>query len=295
MKKLLAVVNPKAGARSGLAVLERARPVLERGGWSLLIRQTERAGHAIELAHQAATAGSADAIAAVGGDGTLHEVVNGLAGLAPKQRLPVVPIPAGSGNSLSSDLGTGDPLQAVARLVAGARRAIDLCRLDLDGRTLWSINVIGWGAVVRINQRAERLRWAVGARYTLAAALEIFKPDLGDAGASVNGESPRDWLFGTASISQHTGKGMRIAPRARLDDGKVDLVRIRRGPRLQLAKLLSAIFDGQHADSALVDYAQVERFELEFPEASQLLVDGELVSARRIAVTVVPRALELLA
>ncbi len=294
-RRLFAIVNPRAGARSGLAMLERVRPRLEAGGWTLAVAETERPGHAVELARGAVKDRGADAIAAVGGDGTLHEVVNGLAALPRDTRLPIAVIPAGSGNSLCADLGTTDPERAVARLVEGASRAIDLCRIDLDGRTLWAINVVGWGAVVRINRRAERMRWAVGARYTLAALIELTRPRLEDADATVDAEPPAAWLFGTASISQHIGKGMRIAPRALLDDGKLDLLRVRRGPRLALARLLRAVYDGGHLASPLVDYRQVERLTLDLGPGGTLLVDGELLSARRARLQVAQSELELLA
>jgi len=289
--RLLLVANPKAGARSALAVAEAQREALERAGWSVEVRPTERPGHATEVAHAA----DHEAIVAVGGDGTLHEVANGLAARPREERPRLGVVPAGSGNSLCADLGIDEPAQATARIVAGATRPIDLVRLELDARTLWSINVVGWGAVCRINRRAERLRWAVGGRYALASILELLQPRLGHADAHVNGEAPDGWLSGTASVTAHTGKAMRIAPRAVLDDGRVDLVRIRRGSRQALARLLSRVFDGSHVDSPLVDYGQVSELGLRFGRPSELLVDGELISAGSAHLVVEPRALELFA
>lgn len=288
--RLLLVANPRAGARSALAVAEAQRATLERGGWSVETRPTERPGHAIEIAREA----DHDAIVAVGGDGTLHEVANGLAARPLDGRPPLGVVPAGSGNSLCADLGIDSPDRAAERIAGGARRPIDLVRLELGERTLWSINVVGWGAVCRINRRAERMRWAVGLRYTLASVVELFQPRLGHADATVDGDPPDDWLFGTASVTAHTGKAMKIAPRAVLDDGLVDVVRVRRGSRLALAQLLSRVFDGSHVDSPLVRYEQASALELGFARESELLVDGELIRARSARLVVEPRALVLL-
>jgi YegS/Rv2252/BmrU family lipid kinase len=291
-RRLLLVANPRAGARAGVETARSVVPALSAAGFEVAIRTTEGPGHAAKIAGEAP---DFEAVCAVGGDGTVHEVANGLAERDPADRPALAVVPAGSGNSLCADLGLADPLAAARRIAEGHRRPIDLARASIDGRTVWSINVLGWGAVSRINGCAERMRWAVGARYTLATLLELARPRIGDAEASVDGEPPGEWLFGMACVTQNTGKGMRIAPRAELADGRVDLVRVRRGPRLALARLLSGVYDGSHVDSPLVDYRQVESLQLDLAPGGRLLVDGELVAASAVSVEVVPHALELLA
>lgn len=291
-RRVLLVANPRAGSRSALALARAVVPRLAMAGCSVEVRPTERRGHALEIA-RAAT--GFDAVVAVGGDGTLHEVVAGLMELPGHERPRAGLIPAGSGNSLAFDLGISNPDEGVRRVAAGSVRSIDLARAQVDGSRIWSVNVLGWGAVARINARAERLRWAARQRYTLAALAELMRPRLPHGGARVDGQPAEDWLFGTASISAVIGRGMRIAPRARVDDGQLDLVRVRRGSRLALARVLEGVFRGTHVDSSLVDYRQVKGFELALEPGSQLLVDGDLMPAREVSVAVEPAALALLA
>jgi len=98
-KRCHAVVNPRGGSRRGLAILESIRSVLEEAGWELAVSETEYSGHSQELARTLSLDGY-DGLCVVGGDGTIHEVVNGL---LERGRSPVIPlgfIPAGSANTL---------------------------------------------------------------------------------------------------------------------------------------------------------------------------------------------------
>ena len=171
-------------------------------------------------------------------------------------------MPAGSGNALALDLGWRTPIDAARRLVAGTTRRIDVARVDIDGRILHSVNVLAWGAAARIDARAERLRWVGGARYTLAAAIELLSPRLRPAGALVDGQRRPDDLLGIACNTRYSGRGMLVAPAAELDDGLLDLITFRLGPRLRLARLLRSVFAGGHVDSPLVTCARADRIDL---------------------------------
>ena len=294
--RLLLIANPAAGDGRATRVAAEAASWLEQRGHRTSVVPSDGPGHAEALARGARAAH--DALLAVGGDGTLHEVVNGL-GVVESGRVPVGVLPCGSGDSFARDLGLCNPTEALERLDSGAKRCVDLARVELHGpgpsRARLAINVLAWGAGARINRRAESLRWARGRRYDLATLVELagLRP-LG--GTAVRDRRARpDELLGVASLTRHSGRGLCLAPRASLDDGLIDLVSIRRGSRLALARVFAAVFRGAHLASPLVAYEQLASFELELWPGAELVLDGELVACESLAVQVLPGALEVLA
>jgi diacylglycerol kinase (ATP) len=199
------------------------------------------------------------------------------------------------------DLGILDEKHALQRLLAGEVRAIDMARVDLEAaagieaRTLLAANVLAWGAGARINRRAEGMRWAGAARYNVATVVELLAMGRGAAVSIVDGVPRPGDLLGVASLTRYSGRGLLLAPEARLDDGKIDLVHIGRSSRLHLARTFGAVFRGAHLGLAGVSWTQVESFRLELGEAGELVVDGELVPCNRAKITVLPRALSVIA
>lgn len=282
-------MNPQAGRGRGRAACETVSAILREAGWSVEVAETRRPRD--EEVLERVNAGF-DLLLPVGGDGTLHEALNHWRG--EEHRVPLTPIPAGSGNSLALDLGLTSPEDAARGVLSGRRRALDGIRVTLDGgRVLRSANIVGWGAAARINARAERLRWARGRRYDLSSACEILSPILPWANASVDGERDLRVLLGVASVTQHSGRGMRLAPNAVLDDGLFDVVTIQRGFRPRLLGLLAAVQSGAHAGSSLVALRQTRTLSLEIEDDAGLVVDGEWIPARRAQLEVVPGLVEL--
>ncbi|MBJ01844.1 MAG: hypothetical protein CMK00_03115 [Planctomycetes bacterium] len=289
----LFIVNPFAGGRRAQRVAEQAAARLRDAGKAVEIFITERAGHG--RAHVAEVdLSSVAGVVAVGGDGTVLEVVEGLMERAASERPPLGLLPAGSGNSMAVELGMAQAAVALERLVAAKTRPLDLLQLDVDGVFMHSMNVVGWGAVAKINRRSEPLRFLGSARYTLAALREICRWRLTYPAVAIDG-APGEWLMGTACITRFVGSGMMMAPRALLDDGLVDLVLVRAAGRFKLLGMLLAVFKGKHVNSPLVDYRQVTTFSLELDAGSFLVLDGEILPARRVEARVLPAALSLIA
>ncbi|MCP3916201.1 MAG: hypothetical protein GY711_11650 [bacterium] len=290
MRRLVVVVNPRAGRRRGASIADRFLSHLT--GFEADVRTTEHPGHAREIAATTSLA-AVDTICAVGGDGTIHEIVNGMLTRADGARRPLCAVPAGSGNALALDLGYSTPEEAAKRLTRGDLRNLDAARVDLDGRIVYSINLLAWGASARINAIAERLRPFGGTRYTLAAILELLRWRLGGEDAKLDGVRRADVLLGAACITRHSGRGMQLTPDAELDDGLLDLLTIERGGRLELAGVLRSVFDGQHLGSRLVRIERREGLVLELDRGARLVVDGELMDGKVVRVDVVKGAVEV--
>lgn len=295
--RLQLICNPVAGRGRGVAAAERAVRALAAAGHDARLALSERPGHARLLA--AAAAQEFEALLAVGGDGTLHEVVNGLFDADATERVALAVLPCGSGDSFAKDLGLSTPEQAVERLLSGAQRRVDVAEVELScggvTRSTHAIHMLAWGAAARIDRRAESLRWTGRLRYDLSTLVELVRLAPLAGVPRLDGAPLATQLLGVASLTQYSGRGMRLAPAALLDDGELDLVQLERGPRASLARLFLRLLMGAELCSSLLTHERRASLELELWPGAELVLDGELVPAERVLVRMVPRAARLLA
>ena len=101
-------------------------------------------------------------------------------------------------------------------------------------------------------------------------------------------------MFVIACNTIHTGKAMRIAPKSKFDDGKIDLIIVRNTSRIELLKLFPKLFTGEHVKSKLVEYRQVQKFSIIPDENSSLNIDGELIGLTPVHVTMEPKRINVL-
>ena len=293
-RRLFLAVNPRGGLKRGAAVLAQVRPLFEEAGVELAIHETSHPGHARELVANLDLEGL-DGLCAVGGDGTMHEMINGLLARPDKPDLPLGLIPAGSGNAFLYGFGIHNPIEAARRILEGAIHTIDVARLSLDDRVVYAFNVLGWGLVTDITILAEKLRWIGENRYTVASALEILRARRRQARlACAELELDEGLSFFMACNTPYTGKGMRMAPRADCTDGLVDLVIVRKATRRQMLALLPKVFDGSHIESPLVEYVQTRSFDFVPSLDETTNIDGELVDWSPLHVEMVPQAVRVL-
>jgi diacylglycerol kinase (ATP) len=273
------IVNPISGTgrRSG-AGRERAEhaaaALLTRGRTSEVF-VTERRGHAHELA-AAARARGARLIFVWGGDGTVNEVASALA----YSDVVLAIMPAGSGNGLARELGIPrDPAGAVGASLTGHARLIDAG--ELGGHLFF--NVAGYG----LDARVAHLFSAPGAgrrrglrQYLRLAARELLAYEPYDCTVSADGVATetRALIVAIANARQY-GNGALVAPRARLDDGRLDLVVIRdRSPWVALAQA-PLLFAGQLARVPGVTMTRVIDLEIRAKGSMLYHVDGETHTA----------------
>ena len=294
-QRLAIIVNPKGGSGRGVAILEQVRPVFAAAGMDLEVHVTTHRGHASELATTLDLKGCAG-LCSIGGDGTNHEVACGLMRRAHPAEVPLGIIPGGTGNSLAQHLGCLDPLEAAKKIVQGNIAPLDVARVSSEDGVEHSINIVGWGAAVDINRTAERLRWMGGIRYSVAALWEILRARRRPLRLMLDGEVTEDsFHMVLACNTRFTGKGMQLAPRAKLDDRLLDVIIVRRATRRQMLELFSRVFDGTHVDLPFVEYRQVATLELSSPGCESLNIDGELKRNLPIRVEMVPAAIRIFA
>jgi YegS/Rv2252/BmrU family lipid kinase len=236
--------------------------------------RTEGPGHAQTLAAEAAGKGARH-IVAVGGDGTVHEVANGLLGADADAALGVVPI--GSGNDFAKLLGLyrHDPARAVARLVTARSRRFDVGRV-LDE---WFVNSVGFGfgpAVVQSRNRMQHLRGFLSYLVPIMKTFFTFEPMLFDLAAP--GFRERGYMM-MVEVGNGTtaGGSYRFAPDADPADGRLDVCLIRRVslPRFLLA--IPRVIRGTHVTMREVAIIKTAKLTLRTPEQPMIVhMDGEL-------------------
>lgn len=294
MKKFCLTVNPHGGRKKGLHLLEEIRPVLESADLELEIIETEFAGHARELVHQL-DIDDYEGLIVIGGDGTMHEVVNGLLTRKDNKRLPIGLIAAGSGNSLMVDLGLVNPLDAAKAIVSGHTRKIDVAEVKTKQDTIFSFNIIGWGLATDVGILAEKWRWLGPSRYTIVSLFKVLR------GAKARSaklylddkEIVDEFTFVIACNTRYTGN-MKIAPKAKLDDGLLDVIVLRHGvSRLKLLSLLNRLYDGTHIEDPLVEYYTASNFSLVSDQEDILNIDGELSGSTPLEVKMRQGAFEM--
>ena len=138
MAKYYITVNPHGGKKKGLHILEQVLPVFESVNAEVTVLKTEYAGHTRDLARETVMS-EYNGFCCIGGDGTMHEAINGMMTRQDGQRFPIGLITGGTGNSFMHDLDCLDPVNAAKRIITGRRRPIDILECDADGVHLKTI------------------------------------------------------------------------------------------------------------------------------------------------------------
>ena len=295
--KVFAVLNPAAGGGRASRIAGPMFRMLRDAGMEVEVAETERPSHASNLAKGAVAAGFRRVVA-VGGDGTTFETLNGLFPRpddTPEVALGVIPV--GTGNSFLRDFGIRKPEEAVRAIVEGRERRIDVIRVTHRDGQLHYLNLLSLGFPAEVatltNSRFKRLGAAgyVAAVFSRVAALRPCKlPFRRD-----EGRWERDpCTFVAFSNSRFTAGGMMMAPNADASDGVMDVIRVAAISRWTLVRAFPSIFRGDHLRRPDVSSAQASAIELEVPPLD-VMVDGEVLRLQLQRLTVLPRALTLLA
>jgi diacylglycerol kinase (ATP) len=305
---VLLVVNPGSGRGRGARRGREALRALLRAGLRAELALSTRPGGAIEIARRACER-ELGALVAVGGDGCVHEVVNGLMQAREQGVLPALAVlPAGSGNDFAA--GTGSS-RGVGELVETLRRPrrlrIDLgfARLHAEQGELRRVfaNTLGLGFEAEVNRQSKRIPWLRGlALYGLAALLALRELEpwpLEIAWETADGRRERasgDFLMATAGNGPRSGGGFRLTPQSRHDDGLLELGTVGPLSRREVARLLPAVRRGAHLDHLAVRIEACRSFELRSPRPFPVHADGEFLhpAARELFVVLEPGVLELL-
>lgn len=294
-RQILAVVNPRSGNRQATQQLDQLKAALLPEGYLVHTAVTEHPGHAREIA-AAADVEEIHCICAVGGDGTIHEVVNGLMQLPHPKRIPLAVLAAGTGNALALQFQLHSPADTAQRILAGRTQPLDVIHVTSAGLETWCINLVGWGAATAINANAEKLRWLGRSRYSVAALCEILSPSLRSATVTLDGHHiAGPFLFIIACNTMFVGHRMLLAPTARSDDGLLDVVILKASSRWNLLQVFKRVADGSHLQLPGVECHRGQSLTIAASTIDPLNLDGEICGQTPFSATVLQGALNVMA
>jgi YegS/Rv2252/BmrU family lipid kinase len=294
LSRFLVILNPAAGRGRARRAWPALAQALHGAGVAFDVVETRAAGEALELAARAGR--ECSALVAAGGDGTVHEVANGL--MRAGARTPLGLLPLGSGDDFAKMLAPGD---AVARLARRSVRAMDLGRLRCDGVTRWFVNGmdIGFGAHAARNVRRVPGLFTGRGAYLGALVLTLLhfprlqvRLQLDDEPASLQSTTMTAVMNGRCF-----GGSFHVCPEARADDGLLDLLIAKGCGRREILALVPRIMRGTHAGDPRLRLTRARRVLIESDDPLLVEADGEIVfeDARRLEIDVLPGALGVLA
>ena len=292
------ILNPYANRWKAGALKPEIEASLRKAGIDFILHQTERAGHGTELAQAAVESGNLPLIA-VGGDGTITEVVNGLLQATPRENYPAGPVgflPMGTANDLTDVLNIPrDVNEALQQIINGQTRVIDAG--TVNGHFFDNNSAIGLEPMVTIENI--RLTWLKGViRYLVAAVITILK--------KVRWEATLEWddgkYEGSLSLvsvgnTHRTGGVFYMTPSAKIDDGYLDFIFAPAVSRIRLFQLLPKTQNGSHVDAPEVSEIRTKRLVIRTQTPTPIQADGELIDTEATEITyeILPGALEVFA
>ena len=300
--RLLLIVNPRSANRSTGRDWRKLRKRLQEVLPPFRSVRTAGPGDAARFAAKAA--GRYEVVVAVGGDGTIGEVANGLlASGAEGTALGV--LPRGTGSDFVRTLGIPrDMDKAAAILARGDRRKIDVGRAtftDFSGErsSRFFVNAaeVGMGAMVcrEVNRARRRLSGQAAFWWAILTTMRRYQPAI--ATVVTDGSPARELLLNNAWIANgcYSGSGMRTAPRARLDDGLLDAVVVEQVGGWRRIAGLPKLRNGTFVDMPEVEYRQAAR--VEFTAETPILVetDGDAVGTTPTTFECLPGQLTVVA
>ena len=288
------ILNPAAGGGAGRRLEDSVIRAFRTQGWSVELARTEGPGHARELAARAAEDG-VRRIVAVGGDGTVHDVANGMLRQRGAAQLGVVPL--GTGNDFAKLVGMARhaPLRAVAQLAAARARRFDVGRVGDE----YFVNSMGLGfgpEVVRVRNAMPGLKGLWSYVVPLPRAFFGYRAPLCEISSAEWRE--RGYVMMVEVCNGTTAGGAyRFAPGADPADGYFDVCLVRRVSLLRFLGAVPRVMRGTHLGMKEIKLFRTREVVLHTPDAPLLLhLDGELraLEQRQCSVRVEPGRLNVL-
>ncbi|MFH1137456.1 MAG: diacylglycerol kinase family protein [Pseudomonadota bacterium] len=288
--KVLLLVNPSAGGGRARQVGRRAARILAGRGVSADLVESQSAQHLTDLASQAALEKNYDRALVVGGDGTWHFALNGLAGTS----LPGAVIPCGRGNDFRRNIRLPSRLdQALDVALDGKIKSLDLIWTG----TRHYIGVGGLGFDSEVTECANTRFPFLGGTGAYSAAVLVklfsFKPKRMKI-VHDNGSFDDEVMFAVFGNSKSYGGGMKITPAAEMDDGLIDVVIVRKVGIPTLLRTMPLVFSGGHVRHPAILSLRTTRAEISSPDKMDLYGDGEFIAPAPVTLEIRPASLRVI-
>lgn len=291
MKQHIFIINPKAGKHKAETYVEYINENYKHP----IIKITEYEGHGIELAKEYAKENSI--IYAVGGDGTLNEVVNGVMQSSYRKETVVASVPCGSGNDFIREITEKkDVIEILKDYKDGETKLIDLGKVN--GRYFMNIASVGFDAEIVWNARKYKKLPLISAG--LAYGFSIIEMVLLLKKYPVKykigrGESVReDIMFCTFANGKYYGGGMKPAPNAEIDDGLLEIAVVHNVSRRKLFRVLPKYLKGDIDNVAEITVTKEMKAYIQGKQELPLNLDGEVTWGKSYKIEIEKKAVHIL-
>lgn len=298
-----AIVNPAARVGRLGAEVDRIRESFAKAGVDVECVVTERPFHAVEIAREASRLGRT--VIAIGGDGTVHEVAQGLIEEPASQAMAVIPL--GSGNDFARMIGMAmEPDDAIRQVMGGVVCAVDVGRVEYESTegsgTAFFVNAAGIGFdgyVATVAPKYKGLPFGLGYLVSILVSLVTWKSgrvvvrDLSDPTIESFDDN---MFFMTVGNARDSGGGYTINPKASLVDGRLDVCLVSAVSKLRALQMLPTAQSGEHLGHKEVRYWHSRKIWLSTDIPMPLHTDGEVQSkaVTQLEISVLPGALRVL-
>lgn len=298
-KKIKIILNPMADMGNAWRAARDLRSITEQHGgidWS----GTVYPGHAIDLARSSE---GYDMVIAMGGDGTVHEVMNGLMQI-PEDRRPVLGIvPVGSGNDFGHIISAStSPAEALNRAIHGEPSTVDLGLMtDVHGRREYFDNTLGIGFGAMVTIRSHQLPLLRGFIMYLTAVIQAILLDHNAMRMQIEVDGQKvdkSVIYLILCNGPREGGGFLVAPDAKIDDGLLDYAMITYVSRLKMFRIVPEVMKGTHGRFKEVTLGKCKKFTLTADRPLYIHADGEIFSGpgtdiRQVSFEILPNALRI--
>ena len=295
-KKVLIIYNPVSGTKSKETMISQLLNYYKLNNIDSFLFKTEYKNHAKQFCQNNSLVEYKDLIIC-GGDGTFNEVINGVL-INKEQSIPRIGfLPGGTGNAFMHDLNAVEENQAIDKIIKNNSDTLDILKLTYNNKIIYSFNIVGWGLVTDILILAEKMRFLKSLRYNVASLFYILTAQGKKIKFIIDNHKTYNekYLFILICNTIHTGKGMKAAPKAKFNDGQLDIVSVKSQISFfQLIKLFTQIFTGKHINSPFVDYVNAKTINL-IPKNNEVLnVDGDAKGNTPVKIEILKNKLSII-
>ncbi|MGE7877489.1 diacylglycerol/lipid kinase family protein [Peribacillus muralis] len=297
------IVNPLAGNERSMKVWEKAEKMLKSNAVPHQVFFTAEKGHALRLTKEILSRTHRDTrIIAVGGDGTINEMVNGA---LPFPHAIIGSLAAGSGNDYVRGIQkTKDIEQALRLFQDNAQRAIDIGQYETADKGGYFINSLGMGIDAEIAAEADRSplkKWfnivkAGKLVYLILFIKQLFTYKPGSMELIVDGKHQilKNIWFIVIANQPYFGGGMKISPQSKLDDGRVNVIAVQDFPRLKLLAVFFTVLWGGHLNIKNVDSYTGKMIKMKNHHSAKIQADGEIIGTDEVSAKVLKEKIRVL-
>jgi YegS/Rv2252/BmrU family lipid kinase len=302
-RKVKLILNPMADMGRAWKTANDLRPIAQEFQGELTWSGTVYPTHAIDLAKQAAEEGC-DMVVAMGGDGTVHEVMNGLMQIPESKRPVMAVVPIGSGNDFAYSIGiTQKPSHALDHaLKAENIQPIDIGLLtDEHGRKEYFDNTLGIGFDAVVTIRSHKLPIVKGFLMYLTAVIQTIVLDHNPAKVKVETES-ETWedqiLMLTLCNGPREGGGFMMSADSKNNDGIFESVAVTKVSRTTMFRLVPEFMKGTHARFKQIRIGSFSKMAITSDRPLYIHADGEIFTSfgsnlKKATFEILPRALKV--